>query len=194
MKLIFLSLAALVVVYVLCMFITFKTTLTNKGVQYVLDCAGIQRPDYKTLIISEPVIIQNSAANVWQYLQHPKEWKSWQNPLVISVRMSGDSITRAGEQFEQLLNTGFPLGKTTSAETVGAYEQDQLLAWWKNEKGVLSCHVWTVEQVSATEVLVTNTELFYGYSIALIKLAVVNNWSSRFRQTVHQLKKRLESK
>ncbi len=148
--------------------------------QYALARLGKSAADMQTMTLEAARIILAPAAEVWEELTTLENWKSWQGELVLSARWTKGRKFEEGAEFEQLLQLGFPLGKTISRERVGESIPGELLAWWKEENGVASCHVWRLESLAPDATLVTNTEVFAGKAIPFLRPLVAGRWQRAF--------------
>lgn len=152
--------------------------------QYALAHIGKSAPDRQTMTIEATRVIFAPAAEVWEELTTLENWKSWQGGLVLSARWTKGKEFEKGAEFEQLLQLGFPLGKTISKERIGEVIPGELLAWWKEENGVASCHVWRLESLAPDVTLVTNTEVFAGRAIPFLRPLVAGSWQRAFDHAV----------
>lgn len=152
--------------------------------QYALSRIGKSAPDNRTMTVEAARVIFAPAAEVWEELTTLENWKSWQGELVLSARRTKGNAFEAGAEFEQLLQLGFPLGKTISKERIGEVIPGELLAWWKEDNGVASCHVWRLESLTPEVTLVTNTEVFAGKAIPFLRPLVAGRWQRAFDRAV----------
>jgi|SoiMethySBSTD1v2_1073268.scaffolds.fasta_scaffold309466_2 hypothetical protein len=113
-----------------------------------------------------------------------EDWPKWSTPLHVSTRWIGEPGWEVGSRFEQVIDLGFPLGKTVSLETVRAVTDAESVSWWKDEKGVKSCHVWEFTALSPDRTQITNTEVFHGLFIGLVKPLAARRWQSLFEASV----------
>ncbi len=192
MKIAAVILISIIIVYVLACFSSFKINSASPAIDYAMKQLNLKGIDYKTLIVSATIDVNTSPEKAWEYLVKIDNWKKWQQPLIKSIRSQKNIITKTGDQFEQLLDLGFPLGSVISKETVSVFEPAKILSWKKDEKGIRSCHVWLIKQLNASSVRIYNCEVFYGSSMAYIKMLVHNKWNHLFMQSVLALKTALE--
>jgi hypothetical protein len=113
-----------------------------------------------------------------------EDWPQWSIPLHVSTRWIGEPGWRVGATFEQVLNLGFPLGQTVSPEIVGEVVVPESVSWWKGAKGIKSCHVWEFTALAADRTQITNTEVFHGVTIGLLKPLAARNWQRMFEASV----------
>lgn len=121
---------------------------------------------------------------MWETWMKLEEWPPCSMPLHVSTRWIGKPGWRVGATFEQVLNLGFPLGQTVSPETVEAVVDAESVSWWKDVIGIKSCHVWEFTALSPDLTQITNTEVFHGVSIGLLKPLAAKNWQSMFETSV----------
>ena len=161
-------------------------------IQYALQIIGVERPSWQTIVVSaskEVPLLRQSLWDTWMKLE---DWPLWSVPLHLSTRWIGEPGWRVGATFEQVLNLGFPLGQTVSPETVGAVVDAERVSWWKEAKGIKSCHVWEFAALSSGRTQVTNTEVFHGVAIGLIKPLAARKWQRMFEASVAGLIERAQ--
>jgi len=153
-------------------------------IQYALQKIGVERPSWQTIVVSaskEAPLQRHSLWDTWMKLE---DWPHWSVPLHQSTRWIGDPGWRVGATFEQVLNLGFPLGQTVSPETVGAFVDGESVSWWKEANGIKSCHVWEFVALADDQTRVTNTEVFHGVVLGLVKPLAAGNWQRLFEASV----------
>jgi hypothetical protein len=155
-----------------------------EAVTISLQKLGIEKPSWKTVIPAASQDVEIPQGILWDTWSKLEEWPAWSKPFHLATRWVGTSGWEVGAQFEQDLNLGFPLGKITSAETVGAVVPRQSVMWWKEERGVRSCHRWEFESLSESQTRITNVEVFHGTAIGLVKPFVARKWQHMFEQAV----------
>jgi hypothetical protein len=151
---------------------------------YALQKIGLERPSWQTIVVSaskEVPLLRQSLWDTWMKLE---DWPHWSIPLHRSTRWIGEPGWRVGATFEQVLNLGFPLGQTVSLETVGGIVDAESVSWWKEAKGIRSCHVWEFTALADDRTRVTNTEVFHGVAIGLIKPLAAGNWQRLFEASL----------
>ncbi|HEX3054263.1 MAG TPA: SRPBCC family protein [Aggregatilineaceae bacterium] len=156
-------------------------------VKTALQQIGLEKATWKTVVVSASQEVDLPRAILWETWARLEAWPNWSKPLHLAARWSGPAGWVAGATFEQELNLGFPVGKMTSAETVGAVVPEEQVMWSKDEKGIKSCHIWRFETVSANRTRVSNVEVFHGTLMGLVKPLVANRWQQYFEQAVKGL-------
>lgn len=151
---------------------------------------GLEKPTWATVIVASSQDVDIPQAILWETWSRLEDWRLWSKPLHSASRWIGTPGWAVGAKFEQDLNLGFPLGKTTSAETVGALVPGTSVMWWKDEKGIKSCHIWEFEPLNEGRTRITNVEVFHGTAMGLIKPLVAKNWQRLFEQSVGGLVRR----
>jgi len=153
-------------------------------IQYALQKIGLEQPSWQTVVVSASEEVALPRQSLWEAWVKLEEWPQWSAPLHVSTRWIGEPGWRVGATFEQVLDLGFPLGQTVSPETVGALVDAESVSWWKDAKGIKSCHVWEFAALSPDRTRVTNTEVFHGVSIGLLKPLAARNWQRLFEASV----------
>lgn len=161
-------------------------------IQYALQKIGVERPSWQTVVVSASKEVTLPRQPLWDAWTKLEDWPQWSVPLHVSTRWIGEPGWRVGATFEQVLNLGFPLGQTVSPETVGAVVNGESVSWWKDAKGIKSCHVWQFAALAPDRTQVTNTEVFHGVSIGLLKPLAARNWQSMFEASVAGLVERAQ--
>lgn len=155
---------------------------------------GLDRPTWKTVIAAASREADMPAATLWEVWSKLEDWSVWSKPLHVAARWTGKAGWEVGAKFEQDLNLGFPLGKITSAETVGAVVPGESVMWWKDNNGIRSCHIWAFETSGDSRTSITNVEVFHGLAMGLVRPMVVANWQRMFEQSVAGLIQRAQTK
>ena len=153
-------------------------------VQYALQKIGVGRPSWQTVIVSASKEVELPRQALWATWTKLEEWPQWSLPLHVSTRWTGEPGWRVGATFEQVLNLGFPLGQTVSPETVEAVVSGESVSWWKDAKGIKSCHVWEFVALSPDRTMVTNTEVFHGVSMGFLKPLAARKWQRLFEASL----------
>ncbi|MCI0393839.1 MAG: SRPBCC family protein [Chloroflexi bacterium] len=161
-------------------------------IQYALQKIGIQQPTWQTVVVSAAKEVALPRELLWDTWAKLEEWPQWSVPLHLSTRWIGEPGWRVGATFEQVLNLGFPLGQTVSSETIGAVVDAESVSWWKDAKGIKSCHIWEFAALAPDRTQVTNTELFHGVSMGLLKPFAARNWQRMFEASVVGLGERAQ--
>jgi hypothetical protein len=153
-------------------------------VAFALQEIGVGRPSWQTVVVSaaqEAALPRQVLWDVWGQLA---DWPRWSVPLHVSTRWTGDPGWKVGATFEQVLDLGFPLGRTVSAETVGAVVAGERVSWWNDARGIRSCHVWDFASLAPDRTLVTDTEVFHGVVMGLLKPLAARRWQRLFASSV----------
>ena len=159
-------------------------------IQYALQKIGVERPTWQTVVASASKEVALPPQSLWAVWMKLEDWPQWSHPLHVSTRWTGEPGWKVGATFEQVLNLGFPLGQTVSLETVGAIVDAESVSWWKDARGIKSCHVWEFAMLAPDRTQATNTEVFHGLSIGLIRPLAAKNWQSLFEASVAGLAQR----
>jgi hypothetical protein len=162
------------------------------AVTSALQQIGVEKPSWKTVLAAVSQETTIPPESLWETWSELENWLSWSKPLHMTTRWIGQPGWEVGAQFEQVLNLGFPLGKLTSAETVGAVVPGQRVVWWKQENGVKSCHIWEFEPLDDHRTRITNVEVFDGMVMGLVKPFVARKWQQLFEQAVAGLIQRTQ--
>jgi len=162
-------------------------------IQGALVRLGMHAPSGSTVVVTASAKTKASPADVWRVWSEIEKWAIWSKPLHSSARWLEKRSWVVGAQFEQVLNYGFPLGKSVSVETVKEVNPNQSVAWWKEAKGVKSCHIWFFEPLQEGGTQITKTEVFVGPALVLGKLSgAKKRWSELFQQSVNGLIKAVD--
>jgi hypothetical protein len=161
-------------------------------IQYALQKIGLERPSWQTIVVSASKAVPLSRHSLWETWMKLEDWPNWSVPLHQSTRWIGEPGWSVGATFEQVLNLGFPLGQTVSLETVGGIVDAESVSWWKEAKGIRSCHVWEFTALADDRTRVTNTEVFHGVAIGLIKPLAAGNWQRLFEASLAGLIERAQ--
>jgi hypothetical protein len=152
--------------------------------QYALEKIGVERPSWQTVVVSASKEVALPRRSLWEAWMELEDWPRWSVPLHESTRWIGEPGWKVGATFEQVLNLGFPLGQTVSPEVVGAFVEGENVSWWKEARGIKSCHVWDFAALTSDRTLVTNTEVFHGASIGLLRPLAARNWQRLFEASL----------
>ncbi len=153
-------------------------------IQYALHKIGVERPSWQTVLVSASKEVALPRQSLWDTWMKLEDWPHWSIPLHVSTRWIGEPGWRVGATFEQVLNLGFPLGQTVSPEIVGDVVDTESVSWWKEAKGIKSCHVWEFTALATDRTQITNTEVFHGVAIGLLKPLAARNWQRMFEASV----------
>ncbi len=157
---------------------TIRTALRN---------IGVEKPAWKTLIISAAQDVKVPAEALWTAWSRLEGWTDWGGSLYESVEWTQGSEWEAGARFKQVVSWGFPVGKKTSIETVEEVVPLTRVRWCKQSGGIKSCHIWSFTYLPNGQVRVSKTEVFHGTTIGLIKPIVASRWQKMFDASVKNL-------
>lgn len=149
--------------------------------------AGIDRPNWQTLIIAATRDIDLPPEKIWDVWKNLEEWPTWSNTLHESANWKGEAGWKAGAEFDQLLHLGFPIGTQVSEEKVIEVVHGQRVIWAKDKDGIKACHIWSFEILPNGQTRVTNCEVFHGLPIALISPMAAKNWYKKFNTGMDNL-------
>ena len=164
-----------------------KEITTASPIKIALRIIGIVKPAWQTLIISASQDVNLPIEDLWKAWTELEQWPAWSKPLYRSTRWISGAGWEKGARFEQVVNLGFPFGTKRSKETVGEFEPMRRVRWCKTSGGVKSCHVWSFTLLPNRRVRVTNTEVFHGTMIGLLKPIVAWRWQRLFDTAVSGL-------
>jgi len=156
-------------------------------VKMALHQIGLEQATWKTVVVAASQEVDLPRTLLWDTWANLEAWPNWSKPLHLAARWTGPAAWTAGATFEQELNLGFPVGKMTSAETVGSAVPGEQVMWWKDEKGIKSCHLWLFEALSANRTRVSNVEVLHGTLMGLVKPLVAKRWQQHFEEAVKGL-------
>jgi hypothetical protein len=162
-------------------------TTHHDDVAFCLEQMGVAEPTWKTLVIAAEASTDRPVDQLWATWSDLPHWPRWSTPLHVSARWASGESFAPGAQFEQVIRLGFPLGRTTSRETVRVVAPGRLVSWAKEENGVRSCHVWQFAPLPDGRTRVSNVEVFHGTPIGLIKPLVGARWRRLFQAGVDNL-------
>jgi len=161
-----------------------KEITTTSPIKIALRIIGIVKPAWQTLIVSASQDVNLPVEDLWNNWTELEKWPVWSKPLYRSTRWISAGGWEKGAEFEQVTDLGIPFGPKRSRETVGDYEPMRRVRWCKTAGGVKSCHVWSFTLLPNRRVRVTNTEVFHGTMIGLLKPIVAWRWQRMFDAAV----------
>nr|CAG4717763.1 unnamed protein product [Naegleria fowleri] len=190
-----------------------RLTLESKNKQVtqakkMIGQADASKKSIKTEIIGCTVILQcinndgaavelqekNSSQHVMKKMfdkfQDLKTWHEWSSPLHSKAYFHKNQKTNTlsiGTKFSQDLNLGFPIGSKTSHECITGLissEEQCTIQWSKEEGGLASCHIWSFDCLSSTQLQITNVEVFHGIPMVLVRPLVSKKWNQLFEQSL----------
>ena len=156
----------------------------SETTSYALSRLGGQRPSWKTLIVSATRDVDLPPDRIWNTWSKLESWPDWSTPLHEATRWTGPPGWTPGATFEQTLRLGFPIGTSVNAVRVGAVEPGRLVSWWDTEGSIKSCHVWNFSPLAQERTRVTDTEVFDGVLIGLLKPLLRRSWQRLFEASV----------
>lgn len=155
--------------------------------QYCMEQAEVRSLGWTSLVVYASDQTDRTQDDLWSIFTDLEEWPTWSKPLHESAKWVGTPGWNKGNTFEQKLNLGFPLGQTTSKETIMDVRNKEYVAWWKNENGIRSCHVWSFHKVDSATTIVSNVEIYDGVIVGLIKPFVATRWQYLFEESLYGL-------
>ncbi|MBI4810435.1 MAG: hypothetical protein HY800_03150, partial [Ignavibacteriales bacterium] len=135
-----------------------KTPDESKAIKIVLQNMKSAEPNWQTIVVVASREVNLQKSTVWNTWINMNDWKRWAPQLVVSAEWIGSPGWIAGASFEQVLNLGFPLFKTTSTETVSTVSPERSVCWEKNTGSLQTCHLWMFEDVPNGKTRVINVE------------------------------------
>ncbi len=160
---------------------------SDNSIKMAFEYIGEKGPNWKSLVISCTAETDIHRDTLWKAWTKVEDWSKWQGMLVTSAKWTKDSVWKAGSEFEQTLDLGFPVGSKSTMEIVGEVKTKSYAAWWKNAGGVKTYHIWTFDPLPNGRSRVTNTVVFHGPLVGLTKIFYSSNWSDKFRRAVEGL-------
>ena len=141
---------------------------------------------WKTLLLAGSGRTDASATRLWDVLADVEGWPRW-SPLHSAARWAeGDSLS-VGARFEQRLELGFPVGRSTEHVTLAFADPGRRAGWVGDNNGVHSCHLWTFAPAVGGGTAVSNVEALSGLGIALVRPLVAARWRRQFQAAVDGL-------
>jgi hypothetical protein len=154
-------------------------------VQYAMDRIGLRRPSWRTLIVSATREAALPTEALWDTFTRLETWPLWSAPLHVGTRWLSNPDWAEGATFEQTLELGSPFGPhSVDRVTIGAIEPGRMVAWWRTEGAVKTCHVWEFAEVAPGRTRVTDAEVLHGLPIGLVKPLVRTRWRRLFEASV----------
>jgi hypothetical protein len=161
-----------------------KDITAVSAIRMALRNVGVEKPAWRTLIISATQDVKAPADHIWQAWTKLESWPEWSGGVVGKTRWVTSDGWQVGAQFEQTVNLGFPAGTKRSIETVEEYDEMRRVRWCKMSGGTKACHVWSFTYLPNGKTRITNTEVFHGTTIGLIKPLVARSWERAFHKAV----------
>jgi hypothetical protein len=140
---------------------------------------GLRKPGLKTLVVavSRDVLVPHLA--VWDAWQQLDRWAQWNDGLHVAAHWLGPAGWKPGNQFEQVLNLGFPVGQVSVTEMIDAVVPGESVRWKRDDFGLRTCHIWRFEKLPDGNTRVTTAEVFDGPMMLLLKPFVGGRWQKR---------------
>jgi hypothetical protein len=149
---------------------------------------GVEKPAWRTLIVSASQDLNLPLESIWETWSDLESWKDWSKATHLSARWVGEAGWQAGARFEQVVDLGFPTGVRRTVETVEDVQPMRHARWCKTSL-VRACHVWSFAPLPNGRIRVTNTEVYHGTLIGLIKPIVAAAWEKKFAASISGLAK-----
>lgn len=154
------------------------------AIRTALRMIGIVQPAWRTLIVSATQDVNVPLETIWTAWTCLEDWPRWSASMYRSTRWIGSAGWQVGGKFEQTVELGIPLGSRRTIETIGECDPMRRVRWCKTSGGIKSCHVWSFTVLPNGKTRITNTEVFHGTFIGLIKPIVAGQWERSFNATV----------
>jgi hypothetical protein len=161
----------------------------SPDIAFCLQRIGKDRAGWDTLVVSGAADTADPAAALWATWTDLERWPTW-SPLHQSVTRSGTAELAAGATFDQRLNLGFPIGTTSQHVTIDLLEPGRRASWSGNSNGIKSCHLWSFTPSADGGTHVSNTEVFSGVVVGLLRPLVAGRWNRQFQAAVDGLIRR----
>ena len=161
-------------------------TITDESIGFCLERVGKRKPGWSTLVVSGSALADVSPDRLWAVLADLERWSEW-SPLHRAAAWTDGNALTLGSRFEQQLDLGFPLGRTTEEVTLAFAEPERRAGWAGDTNGVKSCHLWRFARAAGASTEVSNVEVFSGTPVGLIKPLVARRWRHAFQAAVDGL-------
>jgi hypothetical protein len=148
---------------------------------------GVEKPAWRTLIVSASQDLNIQQEAIWEAWSNLESWGKWAQETHSSARWVGAGGWQAGARFEEVVNLGFPGGTRRAVETVEDVEPMRRVRWCNSRIGMRTCHVWSFTVLPNGRTRVTNTEVYHGTLIGLIKPIVAGHWEKKCNAAVSGL-------
>ena len=159
---------------------------TNDIIEFCLKEVRQPRPKWNTVVPVGVARTELSADGLWEVLGDVEAWPDW-SPLHRAVAWQQGSALTVGARFEQQLDLGFPVGRTTEQVTLALAEPGRRAGWTGDKGGVRSCHVWAFTPTPDGGTEVSNVEALTGFPIALVHPFVARRWQRQFQAAAEGL-------
>ncbi|MDD5370423.1 MAG: SRPBCC family protein [Anaerolineaceae bacterium] len=164
-----------------------KDITAVSAIRMALRNVGVEKPAWRTLIVSSTQDVKVPANLIWEAWSKLEEWPVWSGGIIGSTRWVTGEGWQVGAQFEQSVSLGFPVGTRRSIETVEEFEEMRRVRWCRMLGGAKACHVWSFTYLPNGNTRITNTEVYHGTTIGLIKPLVAGRWERAFHEVVSGL-------
>jgi hypothetical protein len=158
----------------------------NPDTAFCLQRVGQDHPGWDTLVVSGAADTPVAAELVWASWTDLERWPAW-SPLHRSVTRAAAAELAAGATFDQRLSLGFPIGTTSQHVTIDMLEPARRASWSGDSNGIKSCHLWSFTPAPDGGTHVSNTEVFVGVTVGLLRPLVARRWNRQFQAAVDGL-------
>lgn len=159
---------------------------TRECIEFCLQQVRRARAGWNTVVPVGTARTELSPDRLWEVLNDVEAWPKW-SPLHRAVTWEEGSSLSVGARFEQQLDLGFPVGRSTEQVTLAFADPGSRAGWMGDNNGVRSCHLWTFTPIRDNGTEVSNVEALSGLPIALVKPLVADRWQRRFQAAVDGL-------
>ncbi|MGI9646956.1 MAG: SRPBCC family protein [Acidimicrobiia bacterium] len=160
--------------------------MTNAVVQQALSRLDAGAPPWKTLVVLASAETDLLPAAIWQTWSEIEEWPSMSS-RVLGARWTKGQPWRAGSEFTQELDLGFPFGTRFFDERVVAIEPGISAEWGQTSRALQTIHLWRFEPRDTSGTRITNVEVFHGFTVGVAGAMVAPRWRRHFQEHVDEL-------
>lgn len=158
----------------------------NPDIAFCLTRTGQDIAGRNTLIVSGTAGTPVPAEDLWAVWTDLGDWPLW-SPLHRSAAWTSAAGPADGAAFDQRISLGFPIGTTTQHVTLDLVEPARRVGWAGQGSGVRSCHLWSFSPLPHGGTQVSNTEVFTGLRVAVLRPLVARRWHRMFQAAVDGL-------